>query len=181
MRKIKAITLLLAAILMIATLAACANTYNDLPNVSPSPSITPYTNPTISPLISPGLFPSPSPAEPAAPTLSGQESAELADKCDARVEAISEISTCDVVIVGSEAVAVVSFDPIYRGSLTERLINSVSSAVEETSNAISSTFVTAKQDARDKVNIIRDKQRKGASAEEIKHDFEELKNAVKVP
>jgi glycine cleavage system regulatory protein len=107
------------------------------------------------------------------------ESAELADKCNARVSAVSEIASCESVVVGTEAVCWVGFDSAYRGDVTERITNVVSEAVTSVAAHVKKTTVSDEPSIKDLIAAIREKQKNGATVEELEKDFEALKNAIK--
>lgn len=182
----KTLTLGLIALLMIAALSACTNTYNGANVPSPSPSVPPVINPLSSPsglpLTSgtPGIGTSPNPSEqPVTPTLSNQESAALASRCDTRIARVSEIDGSVTILVGDQSLSGVTFASAYKGALTDRIKGIVADCVKEVASSVRASTVTNSPDAYQRIAQLRDKQQQGGDPNDIKQEFEDIKNAIK--
>ncbi|MDR1568904.1 MAG: YhcN/YlaJ family sporulation lipoprotein [Oscillospiraceae bacterium] len=182
----KVFSLTLIALLLIAALSSCTNTYNENPPTSPSPSVSPIvinpiTTPSGLPLPSgsPGIGASPNPSEqPAAPTLSNQESAALASKCDTRISQISEIEKSATVVLGDTSLSGVTFVSAYKGALTDRIAEIVSGYVKEIAPSVQASLVTNSPEVVQRIEELREKQKNGGTADELKQEFEDIKKAI---
>ncbi|GHV26873.1 hypothetical protein FACS18948_3340 [Clostridia bacterium] len=103
----------------------------------------------------------------------------MAGKVDTRVAQVSEIAEAVTVVVGNQAIACVTFDSAYRGDLTDRIAESVSTAVKQVATGVTGCSVTNSAEIADKLKTLREKQSQGGDESEIKKEFEEIKSAIK--
>ncbi|MDR2657320.1 MAG: YhcN/YlaJ family sporulation lipoprotein [Oscillospiraceae bacterium] len=187
-RGIKLAAVAAFALIMTVTLAGCTSTTELTPIGSPSPSpvvlnplpsVSPSVGPSgVSPLASPSAQPSTS-DQPAAPTLSNQESAALAGQCDARISQISEIENSITVMLGSVALTGVSFTPQYKGELTTRINGIIGDSVRTIVPSISSVKVTSDSGITSRIASLRQKQLEGGSTGEVKEEFDSIQQSIK--
>ncbi|MDR0396525.1 MAG: YhcN/YlaJ family sporulation lipoprotein [Oscillospiraceae bacterium] len=175
------------ALAMTAALAACTSTTELAPIGSPSPSpsaleplpsASPSALPGTSPLASPGSQPLAT-DQPAAPTLSNQESAALAGQCDARISQISEVESSVTVVLGDTSLTGVKFVPAYKGALTSRISDVISGSVRAVSPSVATVKITDDPDIADRISALRDKQKDGGSSSEIRGEFDSINSAIK--
>ncbi|GHU76921.1 hypothetical protein AGMMS49992_23480 [Clostridia bacterium] len=176
------------AVLLVGTLAACTSTTELTPIGSPSPSpatlnplpsVSPSVGPSgLNPLASPSVQPSPS-EQPAAPTLSNQESAALAAQCDARISQISEIADSITVMLGDTTLTGVKFASVYKGELTTRINGIIGDSVRTVAPAIANVIITSDAAMTARIAALHDMQKDGGSTGEVKDEFDSIKQSIK--
>jgi len=171
------IALTLAALMLLVSVG-CSNQYAEVPapSASPSPSASPLV---IDPIATPGASAEPgasaAPAEtPAAAALSGQESAIVAAKCDESISKLSEVSGSVTVLLGDKAITALTFDPAYKGAVTERIVGLVEKCVRSVSPSTTVAGVTSDPAIAEKLKEFQEKQLDGADAAELKKEFDAL-------
>jgi hypothetical protein len=175
------------ALVMTVMLTGCTSTTELTPIGSPSPSpavlnplpsVSPSVGPSgVNPLASPSAQPGTS-DQPAAPTLSNQESAALAGQCDARISQISEIENSITVMVGNAALTGVSFTPQYKGELTTRISGIIGDSVRTIAPSISSVKITSDSDITSRIASLRKKQLEGGSTGDVKEEFDSIQQSI---
>jgi len=136
-------------------------------------------NPISTPTALPGAVPTVSPTEPVAPTLSNQESAALANRCDERISKISEVEESVTVVLGDQSLSGVTFAHAYRGDLTDRIVSIVGDCVKEIAPYMQVSHVTNSPELYQRIAALRAKQEMGEGPGELKNEFDEIKGAIK--
>ena len=144
-RLFKTMLFLTLTAVLLAALSACAcNGQTATPSPAPTAmTATPAPAPTESILPSPEA-PDATPESPASPESSAEPGFAIDyDALKTEVEKLSEIDTCDVVAHGGKAIAGVTFDAQYQGTLTDRIEEMVREKITAKDAGITEVAVTA--------------------------------------
>ncbi len=144
-RLFKTMLFLTLTAVLLAALSACAcNGQTATPSPAPTAmTATPAPAPTESILPSPEA-PDATPESPASPESSAEPGSAIDyDALKTEVEKLSEIDTCDVVAHGGKAIAGVTFDAQYQGTLTDRIEEMVREKITAKDAGITEVAVTA--------------------------------------
>ena len=136
----KRIGLLLLSIALVAGLSACAANSAEPPLATPSPTLMPNVSPGTE-----GITPMPGATDGAMMTaaMTGPESSALSKKANDAAVKISEIGTCVTAIIGDSCVVGVTFDPQYKGELTDRIRDMVATRIQSLAPSIERVAVTS--------------------------------------
>ena len=148
----KKISLLILSLALLIGLSACAA--NSAP---PQDQMNPITQ---SPL--PGatsLEGSPAPNDNAVATgaMTGPESSALSKKANDAATRISEINSCVTAIIGDTCVAGVQFDPQYKGLMTDRIRDMVTSRIQSAAPDLGRIAITADPQISAEINDMAEK------------------------
>lgn len=148
----KRIGLLLTCIALVAVLTACAA------NSAPAPTPMPTTVPTLPP--GPGMDgASPGPTDGALTTaaMTGAESSAFSKKANDAAAKISEVDSCVTAIIGDTCVVGVTFDGQYKGELTDRIRDMVSSRIQSAVPTVERVAVTSDPALTAQIGVVADK------------------------
>lgn len=148
-------------------MTACATT-----PTTPVPSPTATNNATTVP----GVTTSPAAEEFTTLTaaMTGQESSELSRKANEAAAKISEIGTCVTAIVGDTCIVGVTFDPQYKGALTDRIRDMVVDRVQSAAPSVERVAVTNDPEIAVQIGEIAEKISKTTSVTDVTGEFDTL-------
>lgn len=97
-----------------------------------------------------------------------------AAQVEARINQISEIDECRVVVAGNTALAGVKFNQAYRGDMTERIREMVAAEIMAADPEITTVAVTADEDDVEEIYEISDRTLAGREMDTLKDDVNEI-------
>lgn len=175
-RLFKMMLFLTLTAVLLAALSACAcNGQTATPSPAPTAmTATPAPAPTESILPSPEA-PDATPESSASPESSAEPGSAIDyDALKTEVEKLSEVDTCDVVAHGGKAIAGVTFDAQYQGTLTDRIEEMVREKITAKDAGITEVAVTADPTLCTEIRTLAaETAGKAMTAEQIKK-FDEL-------
>ncbi len=172
----KKIGLLILGVTLAAALTACSS---NTPTATPTPMVT--TMPTMFPGAT-GTNPMASPtATGEIPTLSmtGSESTALSKKANDAAVRISEIDSCVTAIIGDTCVAGVTFDTQYKGVLSERIVDMVTSRIQSVAPGVERVAVTNDPEIAAQIGTVAEKISKASALGELTGEFDAV--LAKIP
>lgn len=177
----KRIGLVFLCLGIVVAMTACAA--NATP--TPSPTIMPSASP-LTPTMMPGatdLLPgvSPSPTDNAAATtaaMTSAESAALSKKANDAAAKISEIDSCVTAIIGDTCMAGVTFDAQYKGELTDRIVDMVTSRIQSVAPAVERVAVTVDPAIAAQIGSVAEKISKTSTLGDMTGEFDTVLNKI---
>ena len=132
----KKILLLILALVLMVGLTACAANTTPAPKelVTPFPTVMPGTN---------TLGESPAPESAIVSSMTCAESTALSQKANDAAVKISEVDSCVTAIIGDTCVAGVAFDSQYKGELTDRIRDMVTSRIQSVAPTLERIAITS--------------------------------------
>ena len=181
--KIKRIGLLFLGLVLTAALTACAANAN--PNLTHSPTspmmgtASPFgTEPFGTGLNTPAV-PLHTPAGEV-PTLSmtGAESSALSKKANDATVRISEIDSCVTAIIGDTCIVGVTFDPQYKGVLTDRIKDMVAARIQSVAPDVARVAVTVDPAIAAQIGSVAEKISKANALGELTGEFDSVLSKI---
>ena len=96
------------------------------------------------------------------------------EKVEENLSKISEISEARVIVNGDTALVAVKFNPAYKGELTDRIREMISTEITKADPRVKTVSVTADEDAVTKTYALSDRMRAGEVIDSLKNDIEKI-------
>ena len=174
----KKIQIMLLATLVVVALSACSCSMGMSTSPTPKPSAmttTPMPTPSATATPSASAMPSPDASmTPGASDAGGADTAMDTEALAAEVEKLSEVDTCDVVVMDNQAIVGISFDAQYQGTLTDRIEEMVAEKITAKEAGITKVAVTADPTLCTEIKTLSAETNGKAMTEEQKTKFDEL-------
>ncbi len=175
----KRLGLVLMSVALLVALSACAANATPTPTPSPMATVLPTTSPMPGATATDGL-PDPSATDDAAQTsaMTGPESATLSKKANDAAAKISEIDSCVTAIIGDTCVAGVTFDPQYKGAMTDRIRDMVSSRIQSAAPVVERVAVTTDPELTAQIGAMAEKISKAGALSPLTGEFDSVLNKM---
>jgi YhcN/YlaJ family sporulation lipoprotein len=141
--------LMFLCLAMLVVMTACTSTPMPTPSASPT-ALMPVATPPV--MGSPEANPSDDAQTTAA--MTGPESTALSQKANTAAAQISEVGSCVTAIIGDTCVAGVTFDPQYKGALTDRIRDMVASRIQSVAPQVARVAVTTDPEIAAQINDV---------------------------
>jgi YhcN/YlaJ family sporulation lipoprotein len=140
--------LMFLCLAMLVVMTACTST------PMPTPSASPSTKPVVTPPVMGSPEANPSDDAQTTAAMTGPESTALSQKANTAAAQISEVGSCVTAIIGDTCVAGVTFDPQYKGALTDRIRDMVASRIQSVAPQVARVAVTNDPEIAAQINDV---------------------------
>ncbi len=100
------------------------------------------------------------------------------EKVEENLSKISEISEARVIVNSDTALVAVKFNPAYKGEMTDRIREMISSEITKADPRVKTVSVTADENAVTKTYALSDRMRAGEGIENLKTDIEDVLRSI---